>query len=95
MRRRSARLVLLLTLVLLLFSGCDMLLNYIDFGDMDDDVVVEEPDEDNPEVDDPDIDNPEIVIGSKGIEAIMNHEDIISADMDEDVFFFEYNCFLL
>ena len=41
MRRRSARLVLLLTLVLLLFSGCDMLLNYIDFGDMDDDVVVE------------------------------------------------------
>lgn len=93
MRRRFIRCVLFLVLVILPFSGCDMFLNYIDLGDVgnDQEITTEEPDVENPDVDDPDTDDPEIIIGSKGIEAIMNHEDIISADMDEDVFFFEYN----
>lgn len=93
MRRRFIRCVLFLVLVILPFSGCDMFLNYIDLGDEgnDQEITTEEPDVENPDVDDPDTDDPEIIIGSKGIEAIMNHEDIISADMDEDVFFFEYN----
>ena len=83
MRRRFIKFVLFLVLVLLPFSGCDMFLNYIDLGDTgnDQEITTEEPDVENPDVDDPDTDDPEIIIGSKGIEAIMNHEDIISAEM--------------